>query len=264
MLKHFLDKCKTIHGVIYDYTKVNYKDCKTKVEIICSKHGSFLQTPMRHYKTGCPKCRRKTVSKHTTPSFIEKAKLVHNDIYDYSFVNYINNKTKVKIKCKVHGIFEIRPDDHLQKVGCMNCSNRNFTLQNFIKQANETHNNLYDYSKSIYKNTYTEIIIICKKHGDFSQLPQNHLAGKGCKKCAYEVFHKKYSRTATEFIEIANKVHNNSFDYSKVIYKNKKTNVEIICKTHGSFFQLPQNHLAGNQCPKCSMNGYSKESIDFI
>lgn len=262
--KYFLDKCKKIHGDLYNYTNVKYEHCKKRVEIICIKHGSFEQTPIRHYKTGCPKCRKKTISKYTTSTFIERANIIHNNTYDYSQVNYIDNKTKINIKCDIHGIFDIRPDDHLQKVGCIKCSNRNFTVKEFIIRANEIHHNLYDYSKTIYTDTRSNIIIICKKHGEFTQLPSNHISGSGCKKCAYDIFHKKYSRTAIKFIELANEIHNNKFDYSNLVYKNKKTNVEIICKTHGSFFQLPSNHLAGNNCPKCSMNGFSQESIDWL
>lgn len=58
------------------------------------------------------------------------------------------------------------------------------TLEQFIEQAKNIHGDRYDYSKVLYVNINTNIIITCPTHGDFKQLPQNHLKGATCIKCA--------------------------------------------------------------------------------
>ena len=58
--------------------------------------------------------------------------------------------------------------------------------------------------------------------------------------------------TAEEIIKKFTEVHGKQYEYSKVNYINKNTNVEITCKEHGSFFQKPLVHLRGNGCQTCS------------
>lgn len=61
-----------IHNNLYDYSKVNYVDCKTKVEIICKNYGSFYQTPLHHLrKEGCPKCKA-TIGEKDVRNFLLK------------------------------------------------------------------------------------------------------------------------------------------------------------------------------------------------
>mgnify|MGYP003500633762 CR=1 FL=1 len=75
------------------------------------------------------------MKKMNTTDFCNKSNIKHNNIYDYSLVNYINNRTKVKIICKEHGIFEQIPDSHLRGFGCTKCSgNYNYTNNEFIEK----------------------------------------------------------------------------------------------------------------------------------
>ena len=117
--------------------------------------------------------------------FIEKAIIIHNNIYDYSKVNYVNASTKVTIICKDHGEFEQRPNTHLKKTGCpkcgkINCANKmRMTNDDFINKANKVHDNKFKYDKAVYINTNTKVIITCDIHGDFIQTPGHHLCGKG-------------------------------------------------------------------------------------
>ena len=187
--------------------------------------------------------------KSTTTIFIEKANIIHNEKYDYSLVDYINNHTKIKIKCAVHGVFEQTPLSHLRKRGCPKCANNiNLTTKEFIEKANSIHNKKYDYSLVEYKNNRLKINIICPKHGMFRQIPSSHLLGNGCPKCANNI-----NLTTKEFIEKANSIHNKKYDYSLVKYKNSKTKVKIICKEHGGFEQSPNNHISKKYgCPKCA------------
>ena len=188
------------------------------------------------------------MKKLTTNEFIEKARKVHGDKYDYSKVNYVNAKTKVCIICPIHGEFWQTPDLHLQGCGCSLCSGKiQLSEDEFIRRANLVHNNKYDYSKVNYINYHTKICIICPIHGEFWQEPANHLCGKGCRKCS----RNSYNYKTDEWILLAKQVHGNKYDYSKVSYKDSSTKVCIICPKHGEFLQEPNNHLIGQGCPKC-------------
>ena len=116
-----------IHGGKYDYSSMNYVKTTEKISIICPIHGVFMQTPQAHLKgQGCPHCgkKKKSISKtYTNNEFIERAKIIHNNKYDYSKVKYINNKKKVCIICPIHGEFFIEPNAHIQGRGCIVCGN---------------------------------------------------------------------------------------------------------------------------------------------
>ena len=122
----FITKAKEVHGENrYDYSKVDYINSATKVVIICSTHGEFLQDPNSHLKgRGCPHCANESAGaslKSNTKEFITKAKSIHNNKYDYSKTEYVNNKTKVVIICPEHGDFEQVPNNHLNGIGCPKC-----------------------------------------------------------------------------------------------------------------------------------------------
>ena len=123
---------------------------------------------------------------------------------------------------------------------------KKLTRNDFINKANLIHNNKYDYSKVEYVNSSTKVCIICPKHGEFWQTPRNHLIGQGCPLC-----NGTFKLTNQEFIEKANLIHNNKYDYSKVEYVNSSTKVCIICPKHGEFWQTPHHHLNGHGCSKC-------------
>ena len=61
----------------------------------------------------------------------------------------------------------------------------------FVEKALRIHGDKYDYSKTVYVNSDSKIIIICKKHGEFVQIPRSHLSGDGCAKCSYVNLSKK-------------------------------------------------------------------------
>lgn len=190
--RSFTEKAKNIHGNKYDYSKVEYIDSKKNVCIICPEHGEFYQTPHNHIKsknpTGCPKCginNRVNKRKDDDNKFIEKAKNIHGDKYDYSKVNYINSEIKVCIICREHGEFYQTPSKHLIGQGCSICANNvKYTNEIIIERAKEIHGDKYDYSKVEYINAFKKVCIICPKHGEFWQKPNDHLFNHGCPKCA--------------------------------------------------------------------------------
>jgi len=116
----FISEARKVHGSLYDYSKVDYNGAHKKVIIICKVHGQFVQNPISHlYKRGCPSCAINLPK--TTDNFIIAARKVHGNTYDYSKVNYIGNKKKVIIICKVHGQFLQTPNSHLRPRGCPIC-----------------------------------------------------------------------------------------------------------------------------------------------
>lgn len=251
----FLERSNKIHNNKYDYSLVEYKNSNTKIEIICPEHGVFKQIPDAHQKgQGCPRCSGKM--RKTKEEFIAESNKIHNNKYDYSLVEYKNNKAKVKIICPEHGVFEQRVDMHLQGHGCDKCSGTfKLTTEEFIDKANKIHNNKYDYSLVDYEKCFIKIKIICPEHGAFEQRPQEHLTGRGCGKCDNK------HMTTEDFIEKAKNIHGNLYDYSLVNYKQSKEKIRINCRKHGFFFQTPSDHLRGIGCPKCANKNITTEEF---
>ena len=249
--EEFIGRAKKIHGDKYDYSKVNYVNAHTKVCIICPIHGEFLITPSNHLRErGCPKCKtRKHLlnryevqtpmehKKHTTETFIARAKEVHGDKYDYSKVDYINNKTKVCIICPIHGEFWIRPDNFLCGEGCKKCGDlirfesKKVYQEDWIKAASELHNNKYDYSKVKYINANTKVCIICPKHGEFWQKPSLHMQGEGCPICNESTLEKKVAAFLNdEQIEYQYRCHSNWLGKLELDFYLPQYNVAIECQ----------------------------------
>lgn len=269
--RDFIERAKKIHSDIYDYSKVVYKNSHTKICIICPEHGEFYQTPSRHLcGDKCPKCFRNF--KKNTQEFIEEAKIVHNNKYDYSKVEYNGNKKYVTIICPEHGEFKQKPLSHLQGQGCQKCYNerRGETLRInkdlVFKRFEEKHGKKYDYSKVGFTVASDEIEIICPIHGSFTQRCDKHMKGCGCPKCASEKngFNKRIK--TEEFIERANKVHYNFYSYDKTdtLHKRINSKVCITCPIHGDFWQDVSLHLSGNGCPLCNESRLEKEVRNFL
>lgn len=171
--------------------------------------------------------------KLTTNEFIERAKLKHDNKYNYSKVEYINSKTKVIIICPIHGEFEQKPYNHLYGQGCPKCKTKLLSdkfknkQDDIIKKFNIKHNNKYDYSKVEYINLTTPIAIICPIHGEFEQTPSNHLTGRGCPKCKQSHIENGVERLLIE----------NNIEY----IPQKRFNW---LRLQSLDFYLPQHHIA--------------------
>lgn len=125
---------------------------------------------------------------------------------------------------------------------------RRLTTKDFIERSKQIHGDKYDYSKTVYKDAHTRVVITCPTHGDFEQLPTNHLAGKGCRLCSSNV-----ENTTATFITKARKVHGDKYDYSKTVFKRNRDKVIITCPIHGDFEQEANSHLQGFGCKKCGV-----------
>lgn len=179
--------------------------------LVKNKYGECLVNPNNLLK-GVKISIRGSVDK--TNYFINEAKDIHKNKYEYLKVNWITSRKKVVITCKEHGDFEQTPDAHVnQKQGCRECKRYSrldgyrLTTENFIKKASKVHNNLYLYTKSKVRGNKNKVVITCKKHSDFKQSPNSHLRGRGCRKCYLE---------------------NNGYNKSKFLYFAK----DNICKLY--------------------------------
>lgn len=204
-----IDDFRKAHGNLYDYSKVLYTTRITPVIIICKIHGEFLQKPSIHKKgKGCKLCGYKRVSEKLSSSkeyFITRANIVHNYKYDYTKTVYIKDNENIEVSCKIHGVFKIKANTHLNGVGCKKCGNlkiadsKTYSLEDFKNICNKKHNNFYNYKNTIYRGNLNKVIIGCPIHGDFEQVAAYHLHGNGCQKCAIE--NKGYSKN--DFIKMA-------------------------------------------------------------
>lgn len=153
----FVEKSKQLHGNKYDYSNTVYVNSRSSVVIICPEHGEFVQRASSHLLgNGCPECARIWTDEHkwnlqsssrksrgmTTDEWIEKAKSVHGDRYDYSQTAYVNQRTNVKIICPIHGLFEQKADSHIRGCGCKLCG-----------YDSDAHKGVHNWSDEQYKKT---------------------------------------------------------------------------------------------------------------
>ena len=183
--KEWVERATKKHNGFYDYSKSFYTLTNKKITIICPIHGEFEQVAHSHlHGKGCRKC-FSSKRAHTIKEFKSRATKTHNGLYDYSKSFYTTRREKLIIICPIHGEFEQRAYSHLDGVGCMKCCRVDTEI--FIERATKTHNGLYDYSKSFYTLTNKKITIICPAHGEFEQIANSHLQGKGCDKCSHRI-----------------------------------------------------------------------------
>ena len=273
--KQFIEEANIRHDFKYDYSKTQYINKREKVCIICPIHGEFWQEASSHLKgCGCPKCGKESSQKRqslNTEQFIERAKKVHGNKYDYSKTEYINSSTKVCIICPIHGEFWQRPTEHLRGRGCKKCGdlsvgikNSRITTDEFIERAKKVHGDKYDYSKTEYISPIKKICIIDKEFGEFWMMPYAHLNGQGCPSRRGEKISKANSKSKKKFIEDAIQIHGDKYDYSKVEYKGAFEKVCIICPKHGEFWQRPTEHLSGCGCPICKSSHLEMEIKNWL
>ena len=201
-IEEFIQKAKQIHNNKYNYSLVDYVNNKTHVKIICNKCNLiFTQRPDNHLQVNA-KCSHCYAKKRNINSFIKQAKETHGNKYDYSLVNYVTGKHKVKIICKTHGIFKQRANSHY-KFGCEKCANdkRRTNINLALTKAKETHDNKYDYSLVKFSCIKDKVKIICKAHGIFEQQLYDHTIGRGCPKCATERTTSKAEKNILLFLE---------------------------------------------------------------
>ena len=210
--------------------------------------------------------------KKTTTSFIEEAKKLHGDKYDYSKSKYTGARDKIEIICPEHGSFHQLATNHLRPCGCPACAGdsirkgRGFDKNTFdTERANLKHGSKYNYSKVKFSGTKSKVEIVCPEHGSFLQTPDHHYQGSGCPVCGKLKADMARNKSTEDFIAKAKLCHGDKYDYSKANYSKIYEKVEIICPDHGSFWQTPANHAFGKGCPQCATSyGPSKAELEVF
>lgn len=249
-LTEFIAQSRERFGDKFCFKDSEYIGSKKPIKIRCKTHGVFETQPAIHLRlvSGCPNCGLRM----TQSEFIQHATKRHGKRYKYDKVQFINTATPVKIGCHKHGYFMQEPYTHYGKgAGCPKCAieKNGMSTEEFLYRCKKVHGVRYDYSKVRYKTGLKPVTIICKKHGPFKQEARVHMEGSGCKKCFLESNRSDKAEFITKSIEL----HGNRYDYSKVIYRDNKTKVVVICKQHGEFKIQPNAHLAvRGGCPRCS------------
>lgn len=194
----------------------------------------------------------------TKDDFIIKSIIEHGEKYDYSKVNYFTTKQKVEILCNEHGPFFQSPANHIKGQGCPECgriaraTSQRYSSKEFINSVQEIHKNKYDYSEVNYINSQTKVQIICHKHGPFYMKPNSHFNGQGCPKCGRISARENIVLDYSIFLERAEKVHANRYEYVENTYKNYTTKMQMFCSEHGFFEQTPHSHISMKTgCPLC-------------
>lgn len=190
--------------------------------------------------------------KVNTETFLKRAYLKHGDLYDYSLVVYKKATEKVKIICKKHGVFEQTPQCHMRG-GCKKCSfekmgkSKRIDVDHFISISTKKHGDKYDYSNVSLTSASDIVEILCKKHGAFKQIANNHMRKSGCYKC-----NVSENASIDGFKSKAKELHGNRYDYSLAVFNGARNKVDIICKKHGLFKQIASSHLKGSGCKECA------------
>ena len=189
------------------------------------------------------------MKKLTTESFILKSKKVHGDKYDYSLVEYKDSHTHIDIICPTHNIFKQKPYCHLNKEGCRKCSDelkfqkRRHNKDIFIERSQKVHDNKYDYSLTMYRNSRTKVDIVCPKHGVFTQSPPHHLNGAGCPICKSskgEIEVQKFLKNNMK-VKIGDKIHDsNEEPIMLVLDDNDKENIKNMDSNKYKFITYPK------------------------
>ena len=191
-----------------------------------------------------------------TEYFLEKAKNIHGDLYDYSMVTYTGTKIKVTIICKAHGEFLQTPDNHFNGRGCPKCrsvaisNSRRNSIQTIIERFKSVHGDLYDYSKvhETYSSNISKIKIICNIHGEYISSYRNHYTRKhGCPCC------KNKSRNSIVASEWLNSLKIPTLIFEYTIPENKHRQVDAydpttntIYQFHGSYWHSDPRVYSGN------------------
>jgi hypothetical protein len=196
----FITQAKQVWGNFFSYEKVEYKNANTKVIVTCPLHGDFLTRPadfLKHH--GCPKCKDNKTSLRNSKlkasnkeTLQQKGELLYPGLFQYDKVIYTDSRNKVLIHSNLlNEDFYITPAHFLQGdipkkyLGLERKTRKKANTESFIQEAKLIHGDLYDYSKSEYKDCLTKVIVTCPKHGDFLIAPIEHTFHRcGCPICA--------------------------------------------------------------------------------
>ena len=271
-LEQVLDRLKETHWAALSFKIDNYLNNRQTIEVACEVHGKFISTVGNLLSgKGCKKCgdissgKKRTLS---TKQWIEQAKQLHGNTYDYSLTTYEGAHNKVTLLCQKHGEFQIRASNHIhKKQGCRRCAQPNasaktkiatirkarVSAEQFLKRFEEQHpDGLLSIQIEEYTNMHSKITVTCRLHGSFKALPSNLVRKTGCPKCASEIAGDKRRISQTTFVKRCQKAHGNIYNYDLVDYTTMAQKVTIVCPIHGAWEAIAANHVQGKSgCPVC-------------
>lgn len=297
--EEFVEKAREIHGDKYSYEKAVYTGCTKPLVIICPLHGEFLMSPHKHIsgKQGCPECGKllRAAKRNKGAQFVERARAIYGDKYDYSLVNYKTCKDPVEIICNTCGKhFPQTPDNHINlQRGCPFCGMErvkekavqrgkerkgkpNFkhrsSTEEWIAKVLAKHPEFadkYDYSRVVYTKADERVEIICKTCGRVMRPKAcRHLFGQGCKTCAARKTAENRAIPFNEVVERAKEVHGDKYEYFEDSYINMSEPMLIKHKKCGNAFpQRPEFHIGKKQgCPFCQhvVSSGEKDVLAFV
>ena len=267
----------SIHGNKYDYSNVYYISKKDHVDVYCPKHDFlFPITPEKHIhrKQGCKYCGAESQSQKqmfSLDELIKQFRRIHGDKYNYDHVIYKGIHEPINIICPIHGKFPQSPNSHKRGNGCPDCGTESLkdTLDTVISKLPEEFK-FYDYSKAVYVDSTTEIIITCNTCGtEFKQIPRSLIQGHGCKNCSSRIKADNARLKPEEILQKAKEVHGDKFEYGSLEgYENNTFVWKIKCPKHDWFDQPVASHLRGNGCKDCakelSSSKAEKELVNYL
>lgn len=306
----FIQRAKEKFDDRFDYSKLDYKGYEEKTTFICRLHTHFITSPFLHLLAldgGCPDCHKYRMehmnSSMTTAEYIEQAKIVHGDKYDYSPTDYCSYKKMIQIRCKVHDyVFQMLPRTHLNGAGCPICEQENLmeyeqrkqeilekrkVKWERIKQKREISKEILSSKPAGIAYGVEEFLRLARLiHGDDFEYPNIKQEYKNlntpitihCNEHNWD-FPQAPSKhlkgqgcprcigrhqTTESFIQDATYLHQNRYSYEKTEFVGAEKKVIITCKTHGDFKMLPGEHLRGKGCPHCATSILEKKVISFL
>ena len=160
--QEFIEKAKSIHGDKYNYSKVEYKNAREKVIIICPKHGEFLQYTNHHLAgRGCRKCANKIINVNngrqlTQEQFIEKIKSFNLPNISFEKTVYKTKRDNVIVTCSIHGEYKTKAEVLLKGCGCPKCKSSNG--EKFIKDYLKKNNIVFETQKQFKNLKYSRTL----------------------------------------------------------------------------------------------------------
>lgn len=263
----FILRATEVHGGKYDYSKVAYVNSQKPVIIVCPSHGEFFQSANAHLRgQGCRRCSAESIGDRcrlTQEEFVSRLEAL-NTGYGLNLVRYGGMDKPVTLVCKDHGPFSATAGNVLyRKSGCPRCANELTGLRSrkpldyYVEKSRAVHGDRFEYLEIEYQGAAAYLRVLCRDHGEFLQLAQDHIKGVGCSKCAVEIYDHP------SFINVATRVHGSRYDYSQAIYNKALSKVIICCKDHGPFTQTPSSHINGQGCPRCANVGPSDAQVEI-
>lgn len=200
-------------------------------------------------------------TKLTTAEFINKANLLHDNLYTYNNTIYVNSHTKVAVTCTKHGDFYLKPNNHLSgKQGCPKCailkttSKKVMDIKEFKARISVIYKGTMDTSNVTYVNNRTPVTVTHNCGHTYSTTPNTLLKGSTCPKCAIDNLQKTNLDKQNKTKQAISKLQ----DYEVLgNYVSAKVPIEVkhVCGT--TFSVTPDNLLRKHPCPGCANFGFN-------